>query len=123
MNKIEFKNRLDKATEQSVEAAKDLIEKKFLDKYIFSLIEMQSDGDHDGKFLGEFTNSDSILEFLYKDSDGSVPRWINIQVDGIKDGSIIIKCVFSNIFLKEEQNLLHTEFGLAPFHVLMPRNL
>ncbi|MFA5127250.1 MAG: hypothetical protein WC465_04630 [Patescibacteria group bacterium] len=118
MDKTVFKDRFRRAIKKTIELAQKYVKEKIPKDFIIDLSRIDSKDTHKSKYEGRYEDLEKVIEKLYQ--DGSVPRWVDLNVKTVENDLSIIRCEYSNIFFNDESNLLHEDEGVPPFHILSP---
>lgn len=70
------------------------------------------------KFFDEFLSHEQLIDRLLR--NGTVPRYINLNVHTIKDDVTIMTVEHADEYVDDQSELLYQEDGFPPFHALSP---
>lgn len=118
MERKKFENNFRTAISKAINDGQEYIKEILPTNFVVDLFETDSKDTHQVKELGRYNNLEVVIDKIYK--NGSVPRWVDLNIESIEKDKTVIQCDYSNIFFKDEKNLLHQTKGVIPFHVLSP---
>lgn len=132
MTREHFQSLLSKATQDVLGITREFVSNKIPETFVYRIHLNQSyDREPDGNILtsfpedsesaqngGIFSKADEVVDLLLR--NGSVPAWINVQIDEVEDERTIIELICCGRFTAEEERMYYTRWEMGPFGVKGP---
>lgn len=112
MLKEKFRLRFVSASDECVKLSRGIISNKLPTNRLYNLyINLYKNNNRVEKFLR--LNLDEAVEKLYR--DGAIPKWVDVNVAKVDDGYLIIQCIYSDNFIKDDMQLQFHDQPTSPF--------